>query len=301
MKKTLLLLLLFTGISAFSQNDTIKNWKFDGKASINFSQSYFSNWAAGGENSLAAIGKYTMNANYKKNKHGWDNWLDLALGYNIIGSNDPMKTDDKIELVSVYGYELKKSLYLSMLLTFKSQFAKGYDYAKDSTNYISGFMAPGYIDVGPGIKYKPNDIFLLNISPATARWVVVNDQKLADAGAFGLEPATMDTLGNIISHAKQVKTEFGAKLLMAISYEIVKNVNAGTKLELFSDYLSNPQNIDVNWQVLIEMKVNSWLNVNISTELLYDDDVIIIDENDNPLGPRTQFKQMLMVGVGFNF
>ncbi len=301
MKKSLLFILLISGLTAFSQTDTIKNWTIEGKASLNFSQSYFSNWSAGGESSIASIGKYTMTANYLKNKHSWNNWLDLALGYNIIGSADPMKTEDKIELVSSYGYELKKSLYFSTFFTFKSQFSKGYDYTKDSTNHISGFMAPAFIDLGPGIKYQPNDIFLVNFSPATARWIVVNDQDLADAGSFGLEAAEMDTLGNIISHAKKVKTEFGAKLLMAVNYEVVKNVNVGSKLELFSDYLNNPQNIDVNWQVLVEMKVNSWLNVNISTELLYDDDTIIFDDNDVALGPRTQFKQMLMLGVGLTF
>ena len=88
---------------------------------------------------------------------------------------------------------------------------------------------------------------------------------------------------------------------MAVNYEVAKNINVISKLELFSDYLDNPQNIDVNWQVLVELKVNSWLNVNFSTELIYDDDVIIKDANDIPLGPRTQFKQMLMVGVGYAF
>jgi len=88
---------------------------------------------------------------------------------------------------------------------------------------------------------------------------------------------------------------------LTASYEVAKNVNIATKLELFSDYLNNPQNVDVNWQVQIDLKVNSWLNVNFSTELIYDDDVIINDSNGNPLGPRTQFKQMLMVGVGYKF
>jgi hypothetical protein len=299
MKKILLLSFLVISLSGFSQNDTIKNWTFKGKASLNFSQSYFSNWSAGGENSLTAIGKYTMDANYVKNKHSWNNWLDLAFGYNVIGKSDPLKTDDKIELVSSYNYLLKKAWSFSTILTFKSQFANGYEYSVDSTNNISGFMAPAYLDIGPGIAYKPNEHFTLNLSPITPRWIIVMDQKLANQGAFGLTPA--DTINGLVQDAKRVKSEFGAKLLMAINYEVAKNVNLSTKLELFSDYLNKPENIDVNWQVLVDLKVNSWLNVSISTELIYDDDVIINNADGIPLGPRTQFKQMLMVGIGYSF
>ena len=302
MKKLLLFTLLIGFLTAHSQNDTIRlgNWTIMGKASLNFSQSYFSNWSAGGENSLTTIGKYTMTADYFKGKHGFTNWLDLALGYSIIGDDKPMKTEDKIEYIFGYTHELKDPWFFSVMGKFRSQFAKGYNYGVDSTAYISKFMAPGYVDVGPGIQYKPNDWFMINFSPATASWIIVNDQGLADMGSFGLESAVYDTAGIIITHAKTVKTMFGAKLLTTISKEVVKNITIGTKLELFSDYLDNPQNIDVNWQVLIGLKVNNWLNVDISTELLYDDDVMITDKDGN-IGPRVQFKEMLMLSVGFVF
>ena len=302
MKKLLLVALLLGFLTANSQNDTIRlgNWTIMGKASLNFSQSYFSNWSAGGENSLTTIGRYTMTADYLKGKHSFINWLDLSLGYSIIGDDKPMKTDDKIEYIPGYLYELKQHWYFSVMGKFRTQFTKGYDYGVDSSNYISKFMAPGYIDVGPGIMYKPNDWFMINISPATASWIIVNDQGLADMGSFGIDPAVYDTAGNIITHAKTVKTMFGAKLLTTISKEVVKNITIGTKLELFSDYLDNPQNIDVNWQVLIGLKVNNWLNIDISTELFYDDDVMITDKDGN-IGPRVQFKEMLMLSVGFVF
>lgn len=299
MKNFILLGLLFISFAVHSQNDTTKNWKTEGKASLNFSQSYFSNWSAGGENSLTAIGKYTMKVDYNKEKHSWNNWIDLAFGYNLIGKSDPMKTEDKIEFISSYNYDIIKNWQFSTVLTFKSQFAKGYEYSKDSSNSISGFMAPAYIDIGPGISYKPSDHFMANFSPVTPRWIVVLDQDLANQGAFGLTPA--DSVNGIVQNAKRVKSQFGAKVLLAVNYEVAKNVNLSSKLELFSDYLDNPQNIDVNWQVLVDLKVNNWLNVTLSTELIYDDDVIIKDANGVPLGPRTQFKQMLMIGVGYTF
>ncbi len=301
MKRLLLIITIFSGLVSQSQTDTIKNWKVENKIGINFSQSYFSNWSAGGENTLAVSGKYSFLANYSKEKHKWDNWLDLALGYSYIGDNDPLKTDDKIEFISSYGYKFHDKLFATILVTFRSQFAKGYNYKEDSTNYISKFMAPGTVDIGPGIEWKPNDHFSVNYSPVTAKWIIVNDQELANAGSFGLDPAVVDSNGVVIENAKKVKSMFGSKALMVFKYEIFENVNFNTKLELFSDYMNNPQNIDVNWQVVLTMKVNSWLNVNINTELIYDDDIIFYDSDGGVLGPRTQFNENMQIGLVATF
>jgi len=287
-------------VSAQAKNDTIKYWKYKGKISLNVNQNYYSNWAAGGESNFGMIGKYVMNLDYDKEKNSWHNWLDLGLGYSVTGKADPTKVEDKIEYISTYKRQLAKNLFLTVVGSFKSQFANGYDYAVDSSTRISHFLAPGYIDLGPGFQYQPVKYFSVNLSPANAQWIIVNDQQLADAGLFGLDPAIVDTAGNIIAHAKKSRFGFGARLLLILNYDIAKNVNLFTKLDLFSDYTHNPQNIDVDWQVLIGMKVNDWLNVNISTQLLYDDDVMIVDKNGHT-GPRTQFKQLLMLGVGYDF
>jgi hypothetical protein len=300
MKRFLLITLLSGFFIAQAQNDTIQlgNWTIMGKISANFSQSYFANWSAGGDNSINTIGKFGMNADYLNGKHGFTNWVNLALGYSIIGDGTPMKTDDKIEYIPGYTYELKGPWLFSVMGKFGTQFAKGYDYSVDSSNYVSKFMAPGYIDIGPGFQYKPNDWFLLNLSPATAAWMIVNDQELANEGSYGLTPA--DTINGIVQNAKKSKFMFGAKLLTALTKEVAKNITLGTKLELFSDYLDEPQNIDINWEVLIGLKVNSWLNVDLSTQLIYDNDIMITDKNGNT-GPRTQFKEFLMLSVGFAF
>lgn len=301
MKRIFILALILSSFSLFSQ-DTIRvgNWEITGKISMNLSQSYFANWSAGGTSSMTPIGRFTMSANLNKNRHSWTNWVDLALGYSLFLDVDPLKTDDKIEYISSYRYELHKHWYFTVMGKFASQFAKGYDYSLDSTNYISKFMAPAYIDIGPGIMYKPTDWFFVNLAPVTPAWIIVNDQGLADIGSYGLEPAVYDTNGNVITHAKKVKMMFGAKLMMVLQKEVYKNITLGTKLELFSDYLNNPQNIDVNWQVLISLKVNDWLNVDIQTTLLYDDDIMILDKDGN-IGPRVQFRELLMLSVGYAF
>ena len=161
-------------------------------------------------------------------------------------------------------------------------------------------MAPAYFDIGPGIKYEPVDWFFVNFSPATASWVYVGDQRLANDGAFGLTPAVRDTNGVVTENASKLRTMFGAKLMAVLQYEIVKNVHLGTKLELFSDYLDNPQNIIVNWQVLLGFQVNGWLNIDLQTTLLYDDKIMITDKDGN-IGPRVQFREILMLSVNFSF
>ncbi len=301
MKKVTLLLTLLLGFGFLNaQTDSTKSWVVKNNLSVNFAQSYFSNWSAGGENTVAAVGKYVLNADYTKNKHKWTNWLSLALGYSYIGDNQPMKTDDKIEFISAYGHKLSNKWYATLVLTFKSQFAKGYDYKIDSSIFISKFLAPATVDIGPGVEYTPDKHFYVNFSPATARWTIVNDQRLADLGSFGLDPATVNDMGDT-THAKKVKTMFGGKLLMGYKRDIFENVSFGTKLELFSDYLKNPQNIDINWQVAIVLKVNSWLNVNISSELIYDNDVIFKNDAGQNIGPRTQFNENMMLGIGISF
>jgi len=303
MKKLLLLILLTSSIAVSAQKvgDTIHagNWLISGKLSINVSQSYFSNWSAGGTSSFTPTGKFTLNADYEKNKHSWKNWLDLSLGYSLFLDVEPLKSDDKIEYITAYNYQLAKSWYFTVMGKFATQFAKGYDYEVDSsTNYISKFMSPAYTDLGPGITYEPNDWFMVYMSPVTASWVIVNDQRLANEGAFGLTPA--DTINGVVQDASKRRSMFGAKLMAVLSYEIVKNVNLATKLELFSDYLDTPQNIIVNWQVLLGFKVNDWLNVDLQTTLLYDDKIMITDKDGNT-GPRVQFREMLMLSVGFSF
>ena len=301
MKKILTIVLILAGLTVMSQTDTVKYWKIDNKASLNFTQSYFSNWSAGGENTLSTTGKFTNNSNYAKGKHKWDNWLDLALGYSLIGDAKAMKTDDKIEFISSYGYKIHDDWYIAAFLTFRSQFANGYAYDVDSTLYVSKFMAPGKVDIGPGIEWKPNEHFMAYFSPMTARWIIVDDERLADAGSFGLDPAILDSNDVLIEHAKRAKFAFGAKAIVVLQYEIFKNVDFATKLELFSDYLDNPQNIDVNWQAALTLKVNSWLNVNITTELVYDDDIMFYNADGAAIGPRTQFNENMQLGLVVSF
>jgi len=281
------------------------SWKTGGIVGLNFTPVSLSNWAAGGQNSISGIALFNYYANYNKGKNIWDNSIDLGYGLTQNGDADPIKSEDKIDLATKYGRYAFKHWYYSALLGFKSQFTPGYNYPDDSTK-ISNFLAPAYITLALGMDYKPNDNFSVMIAPLTGRIIIVNDQDLADAGAYGVDPAEYNELFEKVKDGEKMRTEFGASIRALYKKDIIENVNLQTKLELFSNYLEDPQNIDVNWEVLISMKVNKYITATLATQLIYDDNTIIaVDNNSDGIideaGPRTQFKEVLGVVFSYKF
>ena len=286
---TLLLIMVtgvFSQVSAQPGSDT--TWKRSGLTAINLSQVSLSNWASGGQNTVGFDLLFNYNANYKKLRHIWKNRLELAYGLNKTKLEGSRKTNDKIYLSSTYGYEIARNLYLSGLMTFNSQFAKGYDYNVDPDVFISRFMAPGYLLTGAGLTWTPRKYFTATLSPATWRGTFVSSQILSDQGAFGVTPG------------KHLFSEFGANLRMEVNYEFLKNMTIYSRLDLYSNYLEKPQNVDVSWDVQLNMTINRWFSANISTNMIYDDNTKIL-QKDGSKGPRLQFKESLGIGFQVNF
>lgn len=298
MKKIKLLILI--GLSVFINNTYAQDaapadtsWKKGGIVSLNFAQVSLNNWAGGGQSSVAVNGFLNLFANYKKGVHSWENNLDLGYGIIQQGSEDFRKSDDKIDFTSKYGRQASKNWYYTALLNFKSQFAPGYNYPDDSVK-ISNFLAPGYVLASLGMDYMPNDIFSVYISPVTGKFTIVNDDDLSKAGAFGVEKG------------EKLRSEFGGYIKAKFIKDIFENVNLQSKLELFSNYSNNPQNIDVNWETILAMKVNKFITANVSATLVYDDDIDIVVDRDaaglvTKSGPRTQFKEVLSIGLAYKF
>ncbi len=291
--------------------DSLDGWKSGGVFSISLAQTSLTNWAAGGENSLALNGFLSTFLNYKKNKSVWDNSLDLGYGILRQGKEKKFKKmDDKIDLVSKFGQEAFKNFYYAALFNFKTQMTPGYNYPNDSVK-ISDWLAPAYALVALGLDYKPNNYLSMFIAPVTGKLTIVNNQMMANAGAFGVDKATYDLNGNLLTKGKMFKSEFGGYIRIIYTRnkfesEFLKNVAFTTKIDLFSNYLKNPERIDVNWETLIAFKVNKYINLNISTQLIYDDDIdISVDTNNDGIkdakGPRTQFKEILGVGFSYKF
>ena len=308
MKKAFIIVaMLLFGIGAYAQEEApASNWTKKGNVGLNFSQVSFTNWAAGGQDALNWLGTFNYAINYAKDKYKWDNSFHAALGYSYFDFKlDPVKTDDKLEFTSLAGLKATEHLNYSLELAFRSQMAYGFKYEEDSTNYISKFLAPAYLSLGLGAEWVPNEHFSVNFAPITGRLTIVNDERLAAEGAYGvnaLDPNDPDI------HAKtdKVRFEFGARLAAKMKYTIVKNVDYESKLELFSNYLYHPERIDTDWQNLFVMKVNSWLNCNFGTHLIYDYDIPFYDPDPitgldvKDPNSKIQFKEILSVGVLFN-
>ena len=301
-----MILIVFCGsLSAQSQNDTTKAWKAGGVTSLMITQTALSNWSAGGQNSLSATALVNLFANYHHKRIQWDNTLDLGYGLMQQGKGKIIKSDDKIDFSSKYGQYAFKHWYYTAMLNFKTQFAQGFNYPNDSV-MISDFMAPAYVTLALGMDYKPADYFSLLIAPVTGRMTIVNNQTLADQGAFGVEPASYDDFHNVVTNGKKTRLELGGYIKTAVKYDIMKNVTLNAKLDLFTNYLKNPQNIDVNGELLIAMKVNKYISASILMDVIYDDDIKInIDSNKDGItdksGPRTQLKEVLGVGFSYKF
>ena len=302
MKKVLFtaLALAFAFVS-FGQDEQPQGWSHKGNVGLNFGQSSYTNWAAGGLSSLNGQAIFNYEIRYLKNNFKWDNTLNTALGYSIYDfKKKPVKTDDKIEFTSLAGIKATEHLNYSAELAFRSQFAKGFKYDEDSTHYISKFLAPAYITLGIGIEWVPSPHFSLYFSPVTGRITIVNDERLAEEGAFGVND--LDKNDTII-HTKvaKVRYEFGARAVAKFQYPLAKNIDFSTKLELFSNYLNHPERIDVDWQNMLVLKVNTWLNANLATHLIYDYDIPFYDENNVKIeGSKVQFKEVLAIGFMIN-
>jgi hypothetical protein len=279
---------------------TGKIWKTGGNIQLNMSQVSLTNWSAGGFSSVSGIAQLNAFANRKKGRFAWDNSVALAYGLLAQDGQETVKTDDRLELNSKYGYELKKAWYLSLLGQFKTQFTEGKDVATGEK--ISNFMAPGYLIIGLGLDYMPNEHFSVFISPATAKVTFVNDQTLADAGNFGVDPATYDELTGLkLTNGANNFFEFGGYLKVMYTHDLAKNINFLTRADFFSNYLKDPQNVDVNWETLFTFKVNEWFAATLNTLLIYDDDTQVLrpweGTSEQYVGKGTQFKEAIGLGI----
>jgi len=267
-------------------NDTIpKTWKKGGSYGINISQGSLSNWAAGGDDfSLSLNSVLNLFAFYKKDKHSWDNTFDFNLGYVKTTSLGSRKNDDRIDLLSKYGYALNSKLNASALFNFRSQLFDGYTYDKNSVKtFSSTFLSPAYVLLSPGLDYKPIPELSIFVSPITARWVIIMDDTLSARGLYGVDPG------------KHSNTEIGAFASINFLKEFNKVIAYKSRLDLFSNYKHEPQNVDLYFTNVLTVKLSNILALTWSVDMIYDDDVRLFGDNGN--GAALQLKSLIGIGV----
>lgn len=275
MKKLLLFVaaLLFFGVAsaqdnnpAKADNDTIGPWTKKGNASLLFNQSTFDNWVAGGENNISGTVGFNYDFNYKKGDWSWDN--KVIASYGIVKtrtSSFAKKTDDRLYYNSVVGKKASGRWNYTAFLNFRTQFTKGYNYSKDAngaeirTRYTN-FMSPAYLLVGPGMQYVRDENFKINISPATSKFTFVDKNfTLPNEAYFG------------VKEGQTMRYELGFNTSMYYKLDVIANVTFENILNLYSNYLEDPQNVDVDYQLNIVMKINRYLTTNLQFQTIYDD------------------------------
>jgi len=304
MKEIILSLLVSTTISATAQDQSVKalqaesgktikkdaadtstkKWKKGGFYGINVSQGSLNNWAAGGDNfSLSINSLLSLFAFHKNGKHSWDNTFDFNLGYVNTTSLGSRKNDDRFDLLSKYGYAVTSKLNLSGLLNLRSQFFKGYIFPDNVKTYSSTFMAPGYLLISPGLDYKPTKNLTVFFSPATVRFVIVRDTALSNRGLYGVNPGETSAF------------ELGAFATIGYLKEFNKFITYKGRLDLFSNYRKNPQNVDLFISNLLNAKLGKVFSVSWSVDMIYDDDVRLFGKNQR--SAALQVKSLIGLGL----
>ena len=264
-----------------------EGWKSKGNVSLLFNQSSFSNWVAGGENNLSGTAGINYDFNYKKKDITWDN--KVLASYGLIQSrNAPYekKTDDRFEFNSILGKKAFGEWYYSFFLNFRTQFTRGYKYENDPVTKVefrtpyTNFLSPAYLTAGPGLFWKKNENLKFNLAPDTSKITFVDSGfTLPDEAYFGVE------------QGKSLRYEFGFYASGYYKLNIMTNISAENTLNLYTNYLEDPQNVDIDYSLNIVMRINKYMSTNLSFQAIYDDNAF----------RGLQTREVFGLGVNFGF
>ena len=312
-----------------------KYWKESLKTNINFGQTGLTNWAAGGDNTVSLAAYIDANANYAKDLHYWNNRLQLDYGF-LYSSSKPIiqKNTDRIYLESKWGLKIPKAKNLSFTVKydFRSQFTTGYNYLtpkvtddfkdaegnlpalddlsrkdqialwKSSRQAKSGLLSPAYNNLAVGIDLVPAKWLTLNIAPVTGSVVIVRDMEFRKNYGMQLRKEWEGVTEGVPTDGSQYRSarfELGAQVTADIRVNVNKNFSYSSQLKLFSNYLDKPQNLRVNWDNRFDWKLAKYFSLTITTNLIYDDKVMIFSEKDGLTRQRVQFKESLAFGFSW--
>lgn len=277
--------------AAKTLDDTIKNgWKSKGKITFLFNQANFNNWVAGGENSFSGNLGIDYKIDYKKDDYTWENRIIASYGLlQTQNSTFEKKTDDQVEINSLLAKKAKGLWYYSFLVNFRTQFTAGYVYSKDvngaeQRQESTNFMSPGYLLFGPGMFWKKDDNFKLNFAPITSRFTFVDN-------AYTSAPGYVNNSYFGVETNKSTLYQLGFNATAYYRFAVMSNVTAENVLGLFSNYLKEPGNIDINYTLKIVMKINKVLSANLDFQVIYDDDAFA----------GFQTREVFGLGVNYNF
>ena len=255
----------------------------------NFNQGSFTpNWTGGGVNSVGIGAFFNALFENKKGKNAWRTDFQSQFGFVKNEGQESRKNMDRIFLDTKYSRSLSAKWILFANFNFQSQFAAGYDYKTigDSIKVkkkVSNLLSPAYVTQSIGVEYKPVPYFFLDFAPGAFRQTIV-----ADRGVY-LNTADQKNYG--VPIGKRVRYELAIMQIVAnFNKDIMKQVNLKCRYQLYSS-LKDPANIDHRLDAALTAKINKFVNVNVSSILVY----------DNDQSGTIQFAQGLNVGFIYSF
>lgn len=301
------------------QNIVVKKhlWNYRTESSMVFSQSALSNWVKGGENSVSTALDITGYADFKhpELKLSSSNFARMKLGFMASGGEDIRKNLDLLETNSKVNHKAFGKFDFSAIMLFKTQVAVGKTYKKDKVTdietetVVSKFFNPAVLTVGFGLDYKPNKETSINFSPLSYKgtFVPAGGKITADS----LLPGKIDQTRYGIEPGKTSKHEPGASFMISRISRPMKNVTLTNRLQLFTNYINNPQNIDVDWELIAVYNLNWFTDLRLNTHLIFDDDTkttvleggapVKLEDGTDKKTARIQFKELFGVSLMFKF
>ena len=287
MKQNFLLFFLIFSINTFSQEEAQKDslWTTRGNVAILLNQTGFSDWVGGGTNNFSGTLKFDYEWEYRDK--GWDWLTNVESAYGLAKyKNAPFarKIDDRILIQSIVGKEFTKNLSFSAFFNFTSQLGNGYKYKKDSNNneireLTTRIFSPAYFQLGSGFLWKKDETLWVNYSPIATRLILVSKK-------FTQDLTGNDTYFGVLPNESS-RYELGANLTFHSEGNLLENIKYKQDLKLFSNYLEDASNIDLDYLVQIEVDINPLLSTQLIFQLIYDDNAI----------SRLQVREVFGVGV----
>jgi hypothetical protein len=276
-------------------------WKYRTEANLVFSQTALSNWVKGGEKSLSSLLDITEYVDYnnKQKKLSSNNFARLKLGFLASGDNPIRKNTDILETNSKLNHKAFGKFDFSAVMLFKTQLLTGYNYPNDSVP-VSKFINPAVLTLGLGLDYKPNKETSINFSPLSYKGTYMTDTANIDQTKYG------------VAKDKKSLHEPGVSVMVTHLWKPTKSISVTNRMQLFTNYVHNPQNVDVDWEMILTANLNWFTDLRLNTHLIFDDDTKtpVMDENNKPvLNPdgsqkktaRIQFKEMIGISLAFRF
>jgi hypothetical protein len=284
-------------------------------------------YVGAGSDRLGIGGAINYKFRYKKDQFNWTNDVLLNLTVQRIGSGAINSSTDEglpfekaldmltfnsnlayqISESSPWAYSLDVGLRTQLLHSYIDSasnkiFLKELDIAPYKTSLVSKLFSPALLTLAPGISYTPDSKFKFFLSPVAGQIIVISDQKIANLGVHGTKLKEGSS-----TEFETSKFALGALAKAAYTHTYFEKLNIGSELSLFSDYLDNPQNIDVVWMNSAAVELFKGFHIGLKLDLYYDHDKTNNISDSNAVGgfsrqgKRINFIEQLMLTYNRSF